>query len=177
MVDDVTSSLTSTITCKRGSASVVRTSVVTMGKGKLCTSSDPKLRYQSTPVCERIMKSVKWRELQNLVHIGFTGASPHVGEMYTFTVCSSCFVDKATDHNSQRILMYYGLKDFVWREDVPFEYPKSQCKGVKIPKIWTSRAIPAKRKLSELLYNFVNKQNTPIAVMKHLLEIAFALSA
>jgi len=34
------------------------------------------------------------------------------------------FVVHATDHNSQRILMYYGSKDSVWRKDVPFEYPK-----------------------------------------------------
>jgi len=30
-------------------------------------------------------------------------------------VSSSYFVDQATDHNSQRIFMYYGSKDFVWR--------------------------------------------------------------
>jgi len=36
---------------------------------------------------------------------------------------SSCFVNEVTDHNSQRILMYYGSKDVVWRKDVPFEYP------------------------------------------------------
>jgi len=53
--------------------------------------------------------------------ISSKGASPHVGEIYSFTVLSFCFVDQATDHNSQRILM---LKDFVWRKDVPFEYPK-----------------------------------------------------
>jgi len=56
------------------------------------------------------------------------GVSPHVGDIYTFLVLvyvfSSCFVDQATDHNSQRILMFYGSKDFVWRKDVPFEYPK-----------------------------------------------------
>jgi len=44
--------------------------------------------------------------------------------MYTFTVFSSCFVNPATDHNLQRILMYYGSKDVIWRKDVPFEYPK-----------------------------------------------------
>jgi len=49
------------------------------------------------------------------------GASLHVGEMYTFTAFSSSFVDQATYHNSQRILMYYGSKDS--KKDVPFEYP------------------------------------------------------
>jgi len=43
--------------------------------------------------------------------------------MYIFAVFSTCFVVQATDHNSQRILMYYGSKDSVWRKDVPFEYP------------------------------------------------------
>jgi len=42
--------------------------------------------------------------MPNLVAIGSRGASPHVGEIYTFlvVVCvfSSCFVDQATDHNS-----------------------------------------------------------------------------
>jgi len=47
-----------------------------------------------------------------------------VGEMYNFRVFPSCFFVQATDHNSQRILMYYGSKDSVWRKDVPFEYPK-----------------------------------------------------
>jgi len=51
-----------------------------------------------------------------------------MGEIYTFLVFvrvfSSCFVDQATDHISQRIVMYYGLKDVVWRNDMPFEYPK-----------------------------------------------------
>jgi len=38
----------------------------------------------------------------------------------------SCFVfvDQATDHNSQRLLLCYGSKNFDWRKDVPFEYPK-----------------------------------------------------
>jgi len=45
-------------------------------------------------------------------------------DIYTFTVFSSCFVDQASDHTSQRIVMYYGSKDFVWGKDVPFEYPK-----------------------------------------------------
>jgi len=67
---------------------------------------------------------MKESELQNLVQIGSTGAAPHVGEMHTFTVLSSCFVDQATDHNSQRILMHNSLKDFAWHKDVPFEYPK-----------------------------------------------------
>jgi len=53
-----------------------------------------------------------------------------VGEIYSFTVSLffflSCFFDQATNHNSQRILMCYGMaqKDFVWRSDVPFEYLK-----------------------------------------------------
>jgi len=47
-----------------------------------------------------------------------------MGEIYTLTVFSSCLVNQATDHNSQRILMYYGSKDFFWRKDVPCEYPK-----------------------------------------------------
>jgi len=54
----------------------------------------------------------------------FYGGFSHVGEMYTFAVFSPCFVNEATDRNSQRILMCYGSKDVVWREDVPFEYPK-----------------------------------------------------
>jgi len=66
-------------------------------------------------------------EMKRIAQFGsdwFYGASPHVGEMYTFTVFSSCFVDQATDHNSQRSLMYCGSKDIVWRKGVPFEYPK-----------------------------------------------------
>jgi len=51
------------------------------------------------------------------------GASSYMGEIYSFTVYSSCFVDQATDHNLQRIFMYYGSKDFVWHKDMPFEYP------------------------------------------------------
>jgi len=51
-------------------------------------------------------------------------ASLHVREIYSVTVFSSSFVDQATHHNSQRIIMYYGSKDFVWRKDVHFEYPK-----------------------------------------------------
>jgi len=46
-----------------------------------------------------------------------------VGEIYILKFFF-LFVDQATDHNSQRILMYDCSKDFGWREDVPFEYPK-----------------------------------------------------
>jgi len=55
-----------------------------------------------------------------------------VGEIHTVLVVVCVFsfsiivslIMQATDHNSQRILMSYGSKDFVWRKDVPFEYPK-----------------------------------------------------
>jgi len=100
-----------------------------MGNGTFCTSPEPKLPYQSTPNFQRFITSVRERELPNLVAIGFRKASPHVGEIYTFlvVVCvfSTCFVDQATDHNSQRILMLYGSIDLVWRKGVPFEY--SRC--------------------------------------------------
>jgi len=116
------------ITCKRGSAAVIRTTCCSCGKGKFCSSPELKLLYQSAANFERLITSVRQRELPNLVAIGSKGASPHVGEIYTFlvVVCvfSSCFFDQATDHNSQRILMYCGSKQFVWRKDVPFEYPK-----------------------------------------------------
>jgi len=76
-----------------------------MGKGDFSTYPEPKLPNQSTPNFERLISTVKSRELPNLGQIGSTGASPHVGEMYTFTVFASCSVIQATDHNSQRILM------------------------------------------------------------------------
>jgi len=62
-----------------------------------------------------------------LVQIGFTGASLHVGKMYTILLFLPAFFDQAIDHNSQRILMYYGSKDSVWRKDMPFEYSKCYC--------------------------------------------------
>jgi len=59
-----------------------------------------------------------------MVDISSTGRLPMLGN-YTvlITAFSSCFADQATDHNSQRILMYYGSKDFLLRKDEPFEYP------------------------------------------------------
>jgi len=62
-----------------------------------------------------------------MVAFGSRGASSHVGEIHTCLVLvrvfSSCLVYQAIGHISQRILMYYGSKDFVWRKNVPFEYP------------------------------------------------------
>jgi len=60
------------------------------------------------------MTMLRYCKYNSDIH-GFTGASRHVGETYSITVLSSCFVDQAADHNSQRILMYYGSKDFIWR--------------------------------------------------------------
>jgi len=46
-------------------------------------------------------------------------------------VFSSCFVDQATDHNSQRILVYYGSKDFVGVRMclLSIRSVKIECKG------------------------------------------------
>jgi len=60
-----------------------------MGNGEFCTSPEPKLLNQSTPNFKRLINSVILRELPNLVQIGYTGASPHVGEMYIFGAFSS----------------------------------------------------------------------------------------
>ena len=105
-----------------------------MGKAIFYTSPEPKLLNQSIPNFERMITSVKRRELPNLVVIGSTGVAPHVGEVYSYILgffllfssfsSSSCFVNSPTDHNSQRILTYDGSKDVVWRKDVPFECPK-----------------------------------------------------
>jgi len=70
--------------------------------------------------------------MPNLVAMGSREASPQVGEIYTsfsdsdgsFVFLLPCFFEQVTDHNLQRIFMYYGSKDLVWRKDVPFEYPK-----------------------------------------------------
>jgi len=81
-----------------------------------------------------------------LVEIESTGATPHVGEIYFLvlrfvcTISSSCVVDQATDHNSQRMSTYDGSTDLVWRkylsflclnyfrpllgDDIPKNYPK-----------------------------------------------------
>lgn len=83
-----------------------------------------------------MITSVKQTELSNLVVIGSMEVAPHVGEVYSyilgfffwlfsfFSSSSSCFVNSPTDHNSQRILMYDGSKDVIWRKDVPFGGPK-----------------------------------------------------
>ena len=111
-----------------------------MGKAIFYTSPEPKLLNQSIPNFERMITSVKRRELPNLVVIGSTGAAPHVGEVYSYILgffllfsSSSCFVNSPTDRNSQRILTYDGSKDVVWRKDVPFECPKcyNQLLGVQ----------------------------------------------
>ena len=100
-----------------------------MGEGKLYSSPEPKLLYQSIPNFEQMIKSVRLKELPNFVVIGVTGAAPHVGEIYSsrFSVffdflprSSSCFVNSPTDHNSQRILTYDTSQDVVWRKNVPF---------------------------------------------------------
>ena len=57
-----------------------------MGEGKLCTSPEPKLLYQSIPNFERMITSVGYKELPNFVEIGSTGAAPHVGVMYTVQI-------------------------------------------------------------------------------------------
>jgi len=62
-----------------------------MGNGEFCTSPESKLLNQSTPNFERLINSVRERELPNLIQIGSTGASPHVGEMYNLCVFSSPF--------------------------------------------------------------------------------------
>ena len=55
-----------------------------MGKAIFYTSPEPKLLNQSIPNFERMITSVKRRELPNLVVIGSTGAAPHVGEVYSY---------------------------------------------------------------------------------------------
>jgi len=67
-------------------------------------------------------------ELKRIAHFGWDriyGASPHMGEIYSFqfsiclTFSSSCFVDQATHHNSQRIWTNDGSKYLIWRINVP----------------------------------------------------------
>jgi len=94
---------------------MVRTSYFSYGKGQIwhlsraVTTLPIKTKFWTIDYVGKIKRSVKFGT------IGSRGASLHVGEMCSFTVFSSCFVDQATDHNSQWILMYYGSKDFVWR--------------------------------------------------------------
>jgi len=66
-------------------------------------------------------------EIKRIAKFGcdrFKGSVSPSGCNIQYSVFSSGFFDQARDHNSQRILMYYGSKDAVWRKDVPFEYPK-----------------------------------------------------
>ena len=50
--------------------------LVPMGEGKLYASPEPKLLYESIPNFERMITSVKCRELPNFVATGFTGVTP-----------------------------------------------------------------------------------------------------
>jgi len=92
-----------------------------------------------------------------MVAIGSEGASHQVGEIWIVLglvrVFSSCFVDQATYHNLQRILMYYGSKDFFGVTKavlLSIRSVKIEYKGLNIPKIWHSyRDIPANTKTSE----------------------------
>ena len=54
--------------------------------GQTCTSPEPKLQHHIIPNFEWMIMSVKWKKLPNLVEIGHTGASHHVGEIYTFQI-------------------------------------------------------------------------------------------
>ena len=58
--------------------------MVPMGEAIFYTSPAPKLLYQSIPNFERMITSVRQRELPNLVAIGSTEAAPHVGEVYSY---------------------------------------------------------------------------------------------
>ena len=75
-----------------------------MGEAILNTPSELKLLYQSIPNFERMITSVKQRELPNFVAIGSTIQLQILGFFPTFS--SSCFVNSPTDSNSQRILTY-----------------------------------------------------------------------
>ena len=61
-----------------------------MGKAIFYTSPEPKLLNQSIPNFERMITSVKQRELPNLVVIGSTGAAPHVREVYSYILGFFC---------------------------------------------------------------------------------------
>ena len=60
--------------------------VVPMGDGKLCTSSESKILYQSIINFDGMIASVRWRKLPDLVEIGWIVATPRPreGEIYTF---------------------------------------------------------------------------------------------
>jgi len=87
----------------------------------------------------------------------FYGGFSPCGWNDTFTVFSTCFVDQAIDHNSQRILIYYGSKDFVWRKDVPLSIRrvKIESKEVNFPKSGSEWKSQPKRKRPKIPYNFV----------------------
>jgi len=106
------------IICKRGSAAVVSTRCCFYGKGQIFHLSRAETTLPINTKFRTIDYVGEMKRFRNLVEIDSTGGVSHVGEIYSVTVFSSCFVDQATYHNSQQILMYYGSKDFVWRKDV-----------------------------------------------------------
>jgi len=81
-----------------------------------------------------------------------------MGEMYTFTVFSSCFVDQATYHNSQQILMYtmaqktsFGVRMCL----LSIRSVKIESKQSKSPKSCSVGKSHPKRKRPKIPYNFV----------------------
>ena len=146
-----------------------------MGEGKLFTSAEPKLLYQSTPNFKRMITLVRQKDLPNFVAIGFTGAAPHVGEIYSsrfsffLLVFYFCFVfffrqlayrpQFATDFDVwwfKRRGLAKGCAFWV------SEVLKSTLRGSKSSKtapVWESQT---KRKCPKMLNKFVITQNTPI---------------
>jgi len=151
---------------RQATTTKTRTSYCSYEKGHLSRAEN------SSPIISKFWTidytSVDWWELRNFVEIGLMGASPpsnqsqrnfaNMGRLpmlvkYTvLRVFSSCFVDQAADHNSQRILwctMAQKTSFSIRMCLLSIRSVNIQCKGVKISKVWPSREMPAKTKTFE----------------------------
>jgi len=139
------------ITGKRGSAAVVRTTCCPYGKGQILHISRAETTLPIITKFWTISYVGEIRKLPNLVQTGSTGASPHVGEMYTwlFFLLVSLIRLQTTIRNGFWCFMAQKTSFGVRMSPLSIRSVKIECKGVKIPKSWPSREIPAKTKTFE----------------------------
>jgi len=146
--------------CKRGSAAMVRNTCCSYGKGQIMNLS----RAETTLPINTKFWTIDYEEhCIILFRLILRRAYPHVGEMHTLTVFSSCFVDHTLLSAIQPHKNSFQTKicNGIWRNVaqktsfgvrtclLSIRSVKIEGKGVKIPKLWLSREIPAIMKTSE----------------------------
>jgi len=123
------------------------TTCCSYGKGHILHLSRAETTVPINTKFWRLITTVRWRELPNLVAISSRGASPHVGEIYTFgSLLVSLISLQTTLRNGFWCAMAQKTSFGVRMCLLSIRNVKIERKDVKVSKIWPSREIPAKTK-------------------------------